>query len=122
MDEQFCKWLSEPLKKEAVNVWREAMAQVRRLSDDVWNGLRFFLSFNAILIAACVAVTRLQRINAPAAIILGILAVVGLTVTILARKIMITQRDYYLRMLFKKALFEEQLGFYDTKLSGVDMT
>jgi hypothetical protein len=113
---------AENLPIQAVHVWREAMAQLRRLSDDVWNGLRFFLSLNGALIAASVAVIQLQNLDKRTAVILAVLAFLGFLVTLLARAIMTKQRDYYLQMLLKKSLLEEEMGFYRMKLSGTDLS
>lgn len=120
-DKAFINW-AKNLDREPVNVWREAMAQVRRLSDDVWNGLRFFLSFNGIIIAAFAALLRLQGINRRTIVALLLLVVLGVLITALARKVMTKQRTYYLEMLLKKSLLEKRMGFYNTTISGQDLS
>lgn len=98
------------------------MAQLRRLSDDVWNGLRFFLSFNGILIGAALAIFKLQPFDRNTAIVLAILSVFGLLITLAARMILNRQRDYYNQMLLRKSLIEDDLGFYQTKVSDTDLS
>lgn len=120
--QQFKDWTTTRLNKEAVDVWREACAQVRRLSDDVWNGLKFFLTINSILIGAGAAVAKLQSIDWGARWILVLLAILGFSITCIAKKVMKKQRTYYSEMLLKKALIEEELGFYATKLSNIDLS
>lgn len=119
--DNFIDW-AKHLDREAVNVWREAMAQLRRLSDDVWNGLRFFLSFNGIVIAACAAVIRVGDMNRRSIGALMVLVLLGFLVTLLAHAIMTKQRTYYLQMLLKKSLVEKEMGFYDITLLGENLS
>ena len=118
MAEDFNNW-AKNLDTNALNIWREAMAQLRRMSDDVWNGLRFFLSFNGILIAAAVAVFRIKNLDWTAANILAFLSFCGLGITFLARRVLVKHRDNYSKMLMKKTIIEDELGFYHRKLPGL---
>ena len=103
-----------------VNLWREAMAHLRHLSDDVWNGLTLFLILNGIIIISMGALARLRPLNRPTALVLALLAVLGILLTITARYILKRHRTYYLQMLATKSLLEEELGFYGTKLAGTE--
>lgn len=54
----FDEWMKK-FGENGVNkfdLWREAMAELRQLHGDVWNGVRFFLTINGIIIAAIFAV------------------------------------------------------------------
>ena len=105
---------------KSFEIWREAMAQLRRLSDDVWNSLKFFTTINGIIIAAIL--TKASKLNVTSAIIISILLLIGFLVTLLALKILRKQRRYYLEMLIKKSLIENELGFYQQNISGTSLS
>jgi hypothetical protein len=117
----FKDW-AKSLDNNTVNIWREAMNQLRRLSDDVWNSLRFFLSFNGILIGAALAIFKIQKFDSNTAVVLGSLSIFGFLITLAARMILTRQRDYYNQMLLKKSLIEDELGFYQATVSGTDLS
>ena len=106
------------LDDSGVAVWREAMAHLRHLSDDVWNGLKLFLILNGFIIISISAFAWLAPANKTMALLLAALALVGGLLTITARYILKRHRIYYLQMLAKKSLLEAELGFYQTKFSG----
>ena len=109
----------EALKRlDGVNLWREAMTHLRHLSDDVWNGLKLFLILNGFIIISMGALVRPRPLNRPTALVLAIVTVVGIVLTIAARYILKRHRIYYLQMLAKKSLLEDELGFYQTKFAG----
>ena len=96
--------------------WREAMAHLRHLDQEVWVGLRTFLPANGFL---CLAIVALFGFAAPGARtnwLVLVLAVAGLGLTLIGRYILRRHRVYYLQMLLKKCLLERELGLYDTKL------
>src|SRR5205807_792682 len=98
--------------------WREAMAHLRHLSDDVWRGMRLFLTVNALVVIAMAAIAAFchSRVLMPG--LLGLLSVLGAAMTLTARYILKRHRIYYLQMLAKKSLIEDELGYYRTKLAG----
>src|SRR6266404_3117293 len=80
-----------------MNLWREAMAHLRHLSDDVWNGLKFFLILNGFIIISMAALVRPRPLNRPTALVLALLAVLGILLTITARYVLKRHRIYYLQ-------------------------
>jgi len=117
---KFDSWV-RGLDANALNLWREAMAQIRQLHGDVWNGVRFFLTVNGIIVAAIIAIFRLDR-TLPMGIIIAILAIIGLFLTLIAINILGKHREYYLGMLLRKTLLEKELGYYDVHIRGVDLS
>ncbi len=104
-----------------INLWREAMAQLRQLHGDVWNGVRFFLTVNGIIIAAVFGIARLEESDIPSGVLLAVLAILGFLITLVARIILAKHRDYYLGILLRKTIIERELGFYDQKICCVDL-
>lgn len=118
---KFKKWI-EKANANSVNLWREAMAQLRQLHGDVWNGVRFFLTVNGIVIAATFGIGKSQDKDVLTGVMIASLALVGLFLTIIARSILAKHRDYYLAMLVRKTLIEREFGFYDQGLTGIHMS
>jgi hypothetical protein len=116
----FSSWV-QSLDANALNLWREAMAQIRQLHGDVWNGVRFFLTVNGIIVAAILAIFRLNW-SLATGIIIAVMASIGLFLTLIAKSILGKHREYYLGMLLRKTLLEKELGFYDMRLHGVDLS
>jgi hypothetical protein len=102
----------------SVEHWREAMEQLRHLSNDVWEGLKLFLGLNALLLIAMVALGVFCEQRFRQAVLLILLSSLGAALTLAARYILRRHRVYYLQMLAKKSLIEDELGFYRTKLAG----
>jgi len=124
------EWM-EKFGKNGVNkfdLWREAMAELRQLHGDVWNGVRFFLTVNGIIVAAIFAVfahylTSQADVKAP--ILAGtivILAGIGLFLTVIAVRILRKHRDYYLSILLLKTFLEKELGFYELDFQGINLS
>ena len=101
-----------------VEHWREAMAHLRHLSDDVWKGLKLFLSVNALIVVAMAGLGAFCQSRARLAMLLALLSVLGAALTLTAHYILKRHRVYYLQMLAKKSLIEDELGFYRIKLAG----
>ena len=101
--------------------WREAMAHLRHLSDDVWRGLKLFLTVNAVIAVTLVTIRAFSESRLFTMIMLIPLSLVGAYLTLTARYILKRHRIYYLQMLAKKSLIEDELGFYQTKLAGTTM-
>lgn len=110
-------WLTEKQQKP-VEVWREILGQLRQLSTDVWNGVRFFVTVNAVVIGAAFSVANQKPRDRFTAVILFALGLLGLLFTVATRRILKRQRNYYLDVLAQKALFEEDVGLYDIRLAG----
>jgi len=125
-DSGFVKWASR-LDTNALSIWHEAMANLRQLHGDVWNGVTFFLTVNAVLVAALGTLYGTWLARGPAAPhgplwIMLFLAVVGLLFTTQAILILGRHREYYLSMQLLKSLIEKELGFYDIKLGQTDLS
>ena len=90
-------------------IWREAMAQLRQLNNDMWNGVRFFLTINGVIIVAIYTIAfSFSSLNNLYFILP--LAVIGFVLTIISFFILRKQRDYYINMLKTKTLLEKDLG------------
>jgi hypothetical protein len=116
----FHEWIAG-LDGNALSVWREAMAQLRQLHGDVWNGVRFFLTVNGIIVAAIFALYRIEG-GTVTGVIISVLAGLGLFLTAVADRILAKHRQYYLEMLLRKTLLEKELGFYESNIAGVDLS
>ncbi|MEY2428483.1 MAG: hypothetical protein QOJ40_1368, partial [Verrucomicrobiota bacterium] len=100
-----------------VALWREAMAHLRHLSDDVWTGLKLFLILNGFVLISIGLLAWIGPANITSALLLAALAVLGSFLSLTARYILKRHRIYYLQMLAKKSLLEAELGFYRKKFS-----
>lgn len=105
------------LDKPTIDFWRETLSNLRQLHNDIWNGVRFFLTVNGIVVAGFAALLRSSANDYLQAFMLLLLLIVGTFLTVQARSILLKHRGYYLGMLIRKTLIEKQLGFYDFVLS-----
>ena len=103
-----------------LEVWREAMAHLRHLSDDVWKGLRLFLSLHAILFIIISGTIALVPLSRRMGWVLAAASVIGVLLALAARFVLKRHRIYYLEMLAKRALLEAELGFYEARLAGTE--
>jgi hypothetical protein len=122
----FVAWASG-LDGQALSIWREAMANLRQLHGDVWNGVAFFLTVNAVLVAALATLYGTWLARGPQAPsgplwIMLFLGLVGLLFTWQAMLILSRHREYYLGMQLLKSLIEKDLGFYDILLGQTDLS
>ena len=102
-------------------IWREAMAQLRQLNNDMWNGVRFFLTINGVIIVAIYTIAfPFSSLNNVYFILT--LAVFGFVLTIIAFFILRKQRDYYIDMLQTKTLLEKELKFYEIKIDNIHLS
>ncbi len=86
--------------------------------------MQFFLTVNAIIIAAIFTIFQLDKtaFDIRAVIAIGFLSLVGITLTAMALRILHGHREFYLGVLVRKSLLEKELGFYDTTIRGVDLS
>lgn len=110
------------LGREPLDVWKESLSMLRQLHNDVWNGVRFFMTMNGILLAGLAGWSRTSSSTTNTAQLALIIAILGVVITLTARRILSGHRDYYLNMLVRKSLIEEELGFYARRLATVDMS
>ncbi len=104
-----------------IQLWREAIAHLRYLNDEVWRRFQLFLYVDlAIILAILIQLQSPMRFFHLASIVL---AAMGFALTLTARYILKRNRIYYLQMLLKKTLLEKEAGFYDLKFtdSGADL-
>jgi hypothetical protein len=101
-----------------IDHWREAMEQLRHLSNDVWRGLKLFLEMNALLLIALIGVVVFCEQRFRLAVLLILISALGAALTLTARYIFKRHRIYYLQMLARKSLIEDELGYYQIKLAG----
>jgi hypothetical protein len=118
---EFKSWV-EQLPKGSMDVWREAMTNIRLLHADVWNGVRLFLTVNSVIIAGGLTIMKSSDPNSQTFAMLTVLAVLGLGFTGVAFRIFTFQRQSFVEMLLQKTLLDKQLGFYDTTIDGVDLS
>lgn len=124
------EWIVTSGIKSKFELWKEAMAQLRQLHGDVWNGVRFFLTVNSIIMAGIFlilgryltasSITAIRTIAI--SVIIGLVAMGGLILTIAATGILKKHRKYYLNMLLIKTLLDRELGFYETTYQGINLT
>jgi hypothetical protein len=98
-------------------VWHEAMAHLRHLSDDVWKSFRLFLTLDGFIITLSVARLWIGLWTPDKSLELVTLALIGAVLTLSGRYLLKRHRVYYLQMLARKSLIEKDLGFYSTNLS-----
>jgi hypothetical protein len=121
---QQCKtWMSETNSTEKITganleIWRESLAHLRHLGDDVWNGLKLFLFLNAFVLAGIIGTIKFHPLEKRTTVLLLFLSLLGMSLTLVARYILKRHRVYYLQMLLKKSLIEADLGFYESKIAG----
>ncbi|MDB6028384.1 MAG: hypothetical protein JWM68_4607 [Verrucomicrobiales bacterium] len=101
-----------------IPIWREAIAHLRYLNDEVWKRFQFFLSVDVVLILASVLILR-EPTRLSVLVVLAF-TLIGIFLTLTARYILKRNRVYYLQMLLKKTLLEEEAGFYGSKFSESD--
>jgi hypothetical protein len=109
------------LNVNLLNIWRDALAQQRQLSSDVWHGIMFFVALNGAIVAGGITLVRSETKDHVTGFLLLGLAFLGVVIVWLAKRLMRKQRDYYLEVLFKKALIERALGFYAVGPSRVNL-
>jgi len=110
----------ENLRADQLEIWREALAHLRHLSDDVWKGLILFLALNAVLLVIIIGLLVLLPLNKGIGFLLAVVSASGALLTVAARYILKRHRIYYLQMLAKKSLIEDEYGFYKTKIAGTE--
>jgi len=106
----FVEWTKQ-LDANALNIWREAMAQLRQLHGDVWNGVRFFWSLNGIVIAGVFALWPKHQTDLKAAVTATFLLGIGIALTRVGLLVLRSHRSHYVDMMLRKTLIEIELGF-----------
>lgn len=110
--------IKNKLTNAQIALWREALTHLRHLSDDVWKGLNLFLALNGILLIIIVGALVFLPLNRGMGFLLALASIVGALLTLAARFIFTRHRIYYLQMLAKKSLLEDEFGFYAIKFAG----
>lgn len=118
MDESVAAW-AKGIEKNAIDIWRESLTQLRQLHGDVWNGVRFFLTVNGVVVAGVAALMRLDSASLGITCLSVFTAAIGIAVTLVALFILKRHREYYTQMLLRKTLLERALGFWDMKIQGI---
>lgn len=118
---EFREW-ADSIPRNVLDIWREALSNLRAMSADVWNGVRFFLTVNAAVLAGIVALYRTEHLQIPTNPAIAFLAIIGMAVTVVARGIFFRQRFYYVQMLARKILLDKELGFRDHKVGALDLS
>jgi hypothetical protein len=101
-----------------LEIWREALAHLRHLSDDVWKGFRLFLALNGFVLTLLSVRFSLGSWSGSKAAQVCALCLSGIAITLAARYLLKRHRIYYLQMLAKKSLIEMDLGLYGKNLKG----
>jgi hypothetical protein len=113
-------WL-ENLDGKSVQIWREALAHLRHLSDEVWKVFKCFMVINGfILVFVTVVAMAGDADNFAGQFVLTVVILLGIGATFTGRYMLKRNRIYYLEMLLKKTLVEHEFGFYDAKFSGTN--
>ena len=98
-----------------LEIWRESLAQLRYLGDEVWKRFQLFLWLDLILFLLAASAWR-RSVGGSFCLV-----VVALVIACIGRYILQRNRIYYLQMLARKSLLEEELGFYDKKFAGTEV-
>lgn len=110
-------WL-ENLDGKSVQIWREALEHLRHLSEEVWKVFKCFMLINGFILALVMAIAVAGAESSSAQALLTLLFLLGIGTTLVGRYLLKRNRVYYLEMLLKKTLVEDEFGFYDAKFSG----
>jgi hypothetical protein len=111
---------AQNLGANRVQIWREALEHLRHLSDEVWKVFKCFMVINGFLLVLVTAFAMAGADSSPGMIILAVLAVLGVASIIVGRYLLKRNRVYYLEMLLKKTLLEDEFGFYSVKFNGTN--
>ena len=106
------------LSAAEIGLWRESLAHLRHLNEEAGATLKFFLSLNTFVLGLAVVVAIFRMPERRENFLLFGLAVFGGIATLIGRYIFKRQRIYYVQMLLKKTLLENELGFYQKKFPG----
>jgi hypothetical protein len=106
-----------------LELWREAMQQLRHLNDDVWKTFALYLSLNIPLLLVIIALLACAPhfIGGFVALLTVLIALAGLLLTVAGHYLFKRHRIYYLQMLAKKTLLEMDLGLYESRLANSQM-
>ncbi|MEO5804568.1 MAG: hypothetical protein ABIR24_13660 [Verrucomicrobiota bacterium] len=106
---------SMELDKSGIEIWRESLAHLRHLSDEVWKRFQFFLWFDLALFVFALGIWRYSKRLS------FLLFLAAFSVAVIGRYVLKRNRIYYLQMLARKSLLEEEFGFYASKFSGTEI-
>jgi hypothetical protein len=113
-------WL-ENLDGKSIQIWREALEQLRHLSNEVWKVFKCFMAINGFILAFLTVIAITGGVdNFAGQIVVAVAILLGIGVSIIGRYILKRNRIYYLEMLLKKTLVEHEFGFYDAKFTGTN--
>ena len=115
--QSFDDWMKK-LEGPKLDIWREAMTQLRQTHMDIWNGVRFYTTINGAIVAAIFAIFGQANDLSQADGRIVALAAIGLLLTIVALRILYRHKDYYVRMFLQKTLLEKEIGLYEPILPG----
>ncbi len=113
---------AKDLGRESLDLWRESLSTLRQLHNDLWNGVRFFTTVNGILLAGVFGLSRTGISPWAAGWLTVCLSLIGAFLTVTGHYILTRHREYYVNMLLRKSLIEEELGLYERRLGSVDMS
>jgi hypothetical protein len=105
-----------PTPEARLALWRETLAHLRHLSDDGWRGFRCFVMLDVALLLGLAVLFARPAFGKSVALLALVLSLFGIVVTVAARYVLKRHRIYYLQMLAKKSLVEDELGFYEVRL------
>jgi hypothetical protein len=97
-----------------MELWRESLAHLRYLNDEVWKRFQFFLWVDLVILFAIFAINRHSWF------LVFLFSIGGFLLTLVARYILRRNRFYYVQMLLKKTLLEDDLGFYQQNFPGTN--
>jgi hypothetical protein len=102
------------IDESKLEIWRESLAHLRHLSDEVWKRFQLFLWLDLIFFLLAAGAWR----NSIGGCTFLVLFALG--IAFIGRYVLRRNRIYYLQMLAKKSLLEDELGLYATKISGTE--
>jgi hypothetical protein len=104
--------------KSGPEIWREAIAHLRYLSAEFWKTAALFYALMLAVLLAMFVLARFHPFDDGSAVLILVLSIVGIVISAIGRYTLKRVRIYYVQMLAKKSLLEDELGFYLTKFTG----
>jgi hypothetical protein len=113
-------WAAE-LSSREVDIWNQIMSQLRYHYGSIWSSVRTFFTINGLL-ATVTGILGRQAEYVQDGIVVGVLAIIGLIVNVVAVRVLAMQWSAYLGVLLRKTVLEDELGFYRMRVRGVDLS
>jgi hypothetical protein len=113
-------WMSR-LGVAELDVWGQTLAHVRDSYNAVWSTIRLFFTVEGLVVTVMGLVGR-QAEYVQDGLAVGAMALIGLSITGVGLCLLHMQWATYTGALLRKTLIEKELGFYDVRVGGIDLS